>query len=443
MTAGRLGSSLKSNGMSDLKNRLLFVLFAIIVFRVGSYIPVPGLNPQRLAELFNSQQNNIVGLFNMFSGGALMRFSIFALGIMPYISASIIIQLLTVMSPQLAELRKEGEAGQRTINKYTRYSTLVLSGFQALGISKMLAATGIAIAPGMSFYLTTSLTLMTGTMFLMWLGEQMTERGIGNGISMLIFAGIVAGLPSALGHTLEQVREGQLQVIVLLMIAALVFGVVAFVVFVERGQRRISINYARRIQGGKVYSAQSTHLPLKINMAGVIPPIFASSLILFPATIAQWFGSTKGMGWLTSLTVSLQQGQPLHMILFATGIIFFCFFYTALVFNPKETAENLKKSGAFIPGIRPGEQTAKYIDTVMTRLTLAGAIYVTLVCLLPEFMILAWNVPFYFGGTSLLIIVVVVMDFMAQVQAHIMSHQYESLLKKANLRGGSGLMSPR
>lgn len=443
MTAGRLGSSLKSNGMSDLKNRLLFVLFAIIVFRVGSYIPVPGLNPQRLAELFNSQQNNIVGLFNMFSGGALMRFSIFALGIMPYISASIIIQLLAVMSPQLAELRKEGEAGQRTLNKYTRYSTLVLSAFQALGISKMLAATGIAIAPGMSFYLTTSLTLMTGTMFLMWLGEQMTERGIGNGISMLIFAGIVAGLPSALGHTLEQVREGQLQVIVLLMIAALVFGVVAFVVFVERGQRRISINYARRIQGGKVYSAQSTHLPLKINMAGVIPPIFASSLILFPATIAQWFGSGKGMGWLTSLTVSLQQGQPLHMILFATGIIFFCFFYTALVFNPKETAENLKKSGAFIPGIRPGEQTAKYIDTVMTRLTLVGAIYVTLVCLLPEFMILAWNVPFYFGGTSLLIIVVVVMDFMAQVQAHIMSHQYESLLKKANLRGGSGLMSPR
>lgn len=443
MTAGRLGSNLKSNGMSDLKNRLLFVLFAIVVFRVGSYIPVPGLNPQRLAELFNSQQNNIVGLFNMFSGGALMRFSVFALGIMPYISASIIVQLVTVMSPQLSELRKEGEAGQRKINKYTRYGTVILATFQALGISKMLAANGIAIAPGLSFYLTTTLTLATGTMFLMWLGEQMTERGIGNGISMLIFAGIVAGLPSALGHTLEQVREGQLQVVVLLIIAALVFGVVAFVVFVERGQRRISINYARRIQGGKVYSAQSTHLPLKINMSGVIPPIFASSLILFPATIAQWFGSGKGMGWLTTMTVSLQQGQPLHMILFATGIIFFCFFYTALVFNPKETAENLKKSGAFIPGIRPGEQTAKYVDTVMTRLTLAGAIYVTLVCLLPEFMILAWNVPFYFGGTSLLIIVVVVMDFMAQVQAHIMSYQYESLLKKANLRGGSGLTSPR
>lgn len=443
MAAGRLGSSLKSNGMSDLKNRLIFVLLAILVFRVGSYIPVPGLNPLRLQELFNSQQNNIVGLFNMFSGGALMRFSIFALGIMPYISASIIIQLLTVMSPQLSELRKEGEAGQRKINKYTRYSTVVLSAFQALGVSKMLAVNGVAIAPGMSFYMTTTLTLVTGTMFLMWLGEQMTERGIGNGISMLIFAGIVAGLPSALGHTLEQVREGQLQVVVLLIIAALVFGVVAFVVFMERGQRRISINYARRIQGGKVYSAQSTHLPLKINMAGVIPAIFASSLILFPATIAQWFGSVKGFGWLTTLTVSLQTGQPLHMILFATGIIFFCFFYTALVFNPKETAENLKKSGAFIPGIRPGEQTAKYIDTVMTRLTLAGAIYVTLVCLLPEFLILAWNVPFYFGGTSLLIIVVVVMDFMAQVQAHIMSYQYESLLKKANLRGGSGLTSPR
>jgi len=441
MAAGRLSSGLKSGGMSDLKNRLLFVLFAIIIFRVGSYIPVPGLNPLRLAELFNSQQNTVVGLFNMFSGGALMRFSVFALGIMPYISASIIIQLLTVMSPQLAELRKEGEAGQRKINKYTRYSTVVLSAFQALGVSKMLAANGVAIEPGMSFYMTTTLTLVTGTMFLMWLGEQMTERGIGNGISMLIFAGIVAGLPSALGHTLEQVREGQLQVVVLLIIAALVFGVVAFVVFMERGQRRIAINYARRIQGGKVYSAQSTHLPLKINMSGVIPPIFASSLILFPATIAQWFGNTKGMGWLTTLSVSLQQGQPLHMILFATGIIFFCFFYTALVFNPKETAENLKKSGAFIPGIRPGEQTAKYIDTVMTRLTLAGAIYVTLVCLLPEFMILAWNVPFYFGGTSLLIIVVVVMDFMAQVQAHIMSYQYESLLKKANLRGGSGLAS--
>jgi len=440
--AGRQGANFNTSGFTDLKYRLLFVLLAIVVFRIGSYIPVPGLNPLRLQELFNGQQNNIVGLFNMFSGGALMRFSIFALGIMPYISASIIIQLLTVLSPNLSELRKEGESGQRKINKYTRYGTVILSAFQAIGVSKMLVANGVALSPGMAFYFTTTLTLVTGTMFLMWLGEQVTERGIGNGISMIIFAGIVAGLPAALGRTLEQVREGQLQVIVLLLVLVAVFAVVAFVVYVERAQRRITINYARRMQGGKVYSAQSTHLPLKINMSGVIPPIFASSLILFPATIAQWFGGAKGFEWLSTLSVSLQQGQPLHMLLFGAGIVFFCFFYTALVFNPKETADNLKKSGAFIPGIRPGEQTARYIDTVMTRLTLAGAIYVTLVCLLPEFLILAWNVPFYFGGTSLLIIVVVVMDFMAQVQAHIMSFQYESLLKKANLRGGS-LGSPR
>lgn len=437
MTVGRKsGKNSALSGLADLKYRLLFVLLAIIVFRIGSYIPVPGLNPLRLQELFNAQQNNLVGLFNMFSGGALARFSIFALGIMPYISASIIIQLMTVISPSLSELRKEGESGQRKINKYTRYGTVILSTFQAIGITKMLVAHGVAISPGLSFYFTATLTLVTGTMFLMWLGEQVTERGIGNGISMIIFAGIVAGLPSALGRTLEQVREGQLQVIVLLLIVAAVFAVVAFVVYVERAQRRITINYARRMQGGKVYSAQSSHLPLKINMAGVIPPIFASSLIMFPGSIAQWFSGSKGMEWLSTLSVSLQQGQPLHMLLFSAGIIFFCFFYTALVFNPKETADNLKKSGAFITGIRPGEQTARYIDTVMTRLTLAGAIYVTLVCLLPEFMILAWNVPFYFGGTSLLIIVVVVMDFMAQVQAHIMSFQYESLLKKANLRGG-------
>lgn len=443
MSAGRSSASIKSSGFADLKYRLLFVLLAIVIFRVGSYIPVPGLNPLRLQELFNSQQNNIVGLFNMFSGGALMRFSVFALGIMPYISASIIVQLLSVLSPKLSELRKEGEAGQRKINKYTRYGTVVLSAFQAIGVSKMLIANNVALMPGVSFYFTTTLTLVTGTMFLMWLGEQMTERGIGNGISMLIFAGIVAGLPAAMGRTLEQVREGQLQVVVLLIIAVAVIGVVAFVTFVERAQRRITINYARRMQGGKVYAAQTNHLPLKINMAGVIPPIFASSLILFPATIAQWFGHTKGFEWLGTLSISLQQGQPLHMLLFSIGIIFFCFFYTALVFNPKETADNLKKSGAFIPGIRPGEQTARYIDTVMTRLTLAGAIYITLVCLLPEFLILAWNVPFYFGGTSLLIIVVVVMDFMAQVQAHIMSYQYGALLKKANLRGGSSLGMPR
>ena len=441
MATNRLGANTANQGIADLKHRLLFVFLAILIFRIGSYIPVPGLNPQRLQELFNAQQSNIIGLFNMFSGGALMRFSVFALGIMPYISASIIIQLVTVLSPQLSELRKEGESGQRKINKYTRYGTLILATFQAIGVSKMLAAHGIALAPGFSFYFITTLTLVTGTLFLMWLGEQVTERGIGNGISLLIFAGIVAGLPAAVGKTLEQVREGQLQVIALLLIIAAVVAVVGFVVFVERGQRRITINYARRMQGGNMYSAKSSHLPLKINMAGVIPPIFASSIILFPATLAQWFGHGKGMEWLGALGVSLQQGQPLHMLLFSVAIIFFCFFYTALVFNPRDTAENLKKSGAFIPGIRPGEQTAKYIDTVMTRLTLAGSIYVTLVCLLPEFMILTWNVPFYFGGTSLLIIVVVVMDFMAQVQAHIMSYQYESLLKKANLRsGGLGML---
>lgn len=441
MAGNRAGIASSSTGFADLRRRLLFVLLAIIVFRIGSYIPVPGLDPHRLQELFNAQQNNIIGLFNMFSGGALMRFSIFALGIMPYISASIIIQLLTVLSPKLSELRKEGEAGQRKINKYTRYGTLLLSTFQAIGVSKMLVANNIALSPDFSFYFTTTITLVTGTLFLMWLGEQVTERGIGNGISLIIFSGIVAGLPSAIGRTLEQVREGQLQVVMLLLIIMAIIAVVAFVVFVERGQRKITINYARRVQGGNVYSAKSTHLPLKINMSGVIPPIFASSIILFPATIAQWFGHGKGMEWLGTLGIALQQGQPLHMLLFGAAIIFFCFFYTALVFNPRETAENLKKSGAFIPGIRPGEQTAKYIDTVMTRLTLAGSIYVTLVCLLPEFLILTWNVPFYFGGTSLLIIVVVVMDFMAQVQAHIMSYQYESLLKKNNLRGsGLGLL---
>lgn len=434
MSIVRPNTSSRSSGIQDLKNRLFFLLIAILIFRIGSYIPVPGLDPDKLQKLFSAQQNNIIGLFNMFSGGALMRFSIFALGIMPYISASIIVQLLSVLSPQMAEWRKEGEAGQRKINKYTRYGTVVLATFQAIGVAKMLAAQGVAWVPNLSFYWITTLTLVTGTTFLMWLGEQVTERGIGNGISMLIFAGIVAGLPAALIRTFEQVREGQLQVIVLLLVAAAVVGVVAFVVFVERAQRRITINYARRMQGGKMYSAQTSHLPLKINMAGVIPPIFASSLILFPATLAQWFGTSKGMGWLSAVSVSLQQGQPLHMLLFSIGIIFFCFFYTALVFNPKETADNLKKSGAFIPGIRPGEQTASYIDQVMTRLTLTGALYVTLVCLLPEFLILTWNVPFYFGGTSLLIIVVVVMDFMAQIQSHMMSFQYESLLKKASFR---------
>lgn len=439
MASSKIGAALKSGGFSDLKARLLFLVIAIFIFRVGSYIPVPGLNPAKLVHLFNPQQNNIVGLFNMFSGGALMRLSIFALGIMPYISASIIIQIFSVLSPQLSELRKEGESGQRKLNKYTRYGTVILSLIQAVGIAKLMSAQGIAINPGLSFYIVTTLSLVTGTMFLMWLGEQVTERGIGNGISMLIFAGIVAGLPSAFGKTLEQVREGQLQILALLFIVAAIAAVVAFVVYIERAQRRITINYAKRMQGGKVYSAQTTHLPLKINMAGVIPAIFASSIIMFPVTIAQWFGEVKGLEWLNMVNLSLQQGQPLHMILFAVGIIFFSFLFTALIFNPKETADNLKKSGAFIPGIRPGEQTAKFIDGVMTKLTLIGSIYVALVCLLPEFLIMAWNVPFYFGGTSLLIIVVVVMDFMAQVQAHIMSYQYESLLKKANLRGSTSL----
>lgn len=435
MAKARTGGSLSGNGFADLKARLLFVLFAIFIFRIGTYIPVPGLNPQRLQELFNAQQNNIVGLFNMFSGGALMRFSVFALGIMPYISASIIVQLLTVLMPSLAELRKEGEAGQRKINQYTRYGTMILSLFQAVGVSRMLLAHGIAPSGGFTFYIITAATLVTGTLFLMWLGEQVTERGIGNGISIIIFSGIIAGLPAAVSHTLEQVREGQLQILTLLLIIVAMMVVVGLVVFIERAQRRIPIQYARRMQGGMTHSAKNTHLPLKINMSGVIPPIFASSIILFPATLAQWFGSGKGMSWLTAVSVSLQQGQPLHMLLFAAAIIFFCFFYTAIVFNPRETADNLKKSGAFIPGIRPGDQTSKYIDGVMSRLTLFGAIYVTLVCLLPEFMILAWNVPFYFGGTSLLIIVVVVMDFITQVQSHVMSFQYESLLKKANLRG--------
>lgn len=439
MASSKIGAALKSGGFSDLKARLLFLVIAILIFRVGSYIPVPGLNPEKLAHYFNPQQNNIVGLFNMFSGGALMRLSIFALGIMPYISASIFIQIFSVLSPQLSELRKEGESGQRKLNKYTRYITVLLALVQAAGIAKLISAQGIAISPGPSFYVVTTLSLVTGTMFLMWLGEQVTEKGIGNGISMIIFAGIVAGLPSAFGKTLEQVREGQLQVIALLFILLAIAAVVSFVVYIERAQRRITINYAKRMQGGKVYSAQTTHLPLKINMAGVIPAIFASSIIMFPVSIAQWFGGVKGFEWLNMVNVSLQQGQPLHMILFAVGIIFFSFLFTALIFNPQETADNLKKSGAFIPGIRPGDQTAKFIDGVMTKLTLIGSVYVALVCLLPEFLIMAWNVPFYFGGTSLLIIVVVVMDFMAQVQAHVMSYQYESLLKKANLRSGTGL----
>jgi len=424
--------------MSELKSRLLFVLGALVVFRLGAHIPVPGIDPVRLAELFHQQSTGILGMFNMFSGGALERFTVFALGIMPYISASIIMQLLTVVSPQLEQLKKEGESGRRKITKYTRYGTLVLATFQAFGIAIALEGqVGLVLDPGLMFRLTTVVTLVSGTMFLMWLGEQITERGIGNGISIIIFAGIVAGLPRAIGGTLELARTGAFSIPLVLFLFAAAILVTAFVVFVERGQRKITVNYAKRQVGRKVFGGQSTHLPLKLNMAGVIPPIFASSIILFPATLAGWFGTHEHMTWLKDIGATLSPGQPLYVVLYATAIVFFCFFYTALVFNPKETADNLKKSGAFVPGIRPGEQTAKYIDRIMARLTLVGAVYITAVCLLPEMLIVKWNVPFYFGGTSLLIIVVVTMDFMAQVQSYMMSHQYESLLKKANFKGGS------
>jgi len=428
--------------MTELKGRLLFVIGALIVFRLGTFIPVPGIDPDVLAKLFESQSDGILGMFNMFSGGALSRFSLFALGIMPYISASIIMQLMTVVSPKLEQLKKEGESGRRQITKYTRYGTLVLATFQALGISIALEAqAGLVLDPGMMFRFTAVVTLVSGTMFLMWLGEQITERGIGNGISIIIFAGIVAGLPSAIGGTLELARTGTFHPIFVLFLIVAVVLVTAFVVFVERGQRKITVNYAKRQVGRKVFGGQTSHLPLKLNMAGVIPPIFASSIILFPATMAGWFGSGESMTWLKDIGSTISPGQPLYILLFATAIIFFCFFYTALVFNPKETADNLKKSGAFVPGIRPGDQTARYIDRIMGRLTLVGALYITAVCLLPEFLILKYNVPFYFGGTSLLIIVVVTMDFMAQVQSHLMSNQYESLLKKANFKGGA--VSPR
>ena len=431
------GLDLKSakGGLSELKARLLFVIGAIIVFRAGSFVPIPGIDAAVLAELFAQQKGTILGMFNMFSGGALERASIFALGIMPYISASIIMQLLTVVHPALAELKKEGESGRKKISQYTRWGTLVLGTFQSVGIATGLPnlVPGLVVNIGFGFYFVAVVSLVTGTMFLMWLGEQITERGIGNGISILIFAGIVAGLPSAIGQTAEQARQGDLNVLVLLLLAVIVFAVTYFVVFVERGQRRIVVNYAKRQQGRKVFAAQSTHLPLKINMAGVIPPIFASSIILFPGTLAQWFGQNESMSWLSDFSLAVSPGQPLYSLLYATAIIFFCFFYTALVFNPRETADNLKKSGAFIPGIRPGEQTSRYIDKVMTRLTLAGALYITFICLIPEFMLIAWKVQFYFGGTSLLIMVVVIMDFMAQVQTHMMSHQYESVMKKANL----------
>lgn len=425
----------KDQRFRDLKIRLWFLLGALIVYRIGSHVPVPGIDAVVLKDIFENQDSGLLGMFNMFSGGALSRFSIFALGIMPYISASIIMQLGTVAIPYLEMLKKEGESGRKKITQYTRIGTIFLALIQSFGISIALQSQpGLVINPGTIFVITTVITLVTGTIFLMWLGEQITERGIGNGISLIIFAGITAGLPSAIGGTLELVRTGSMHFLVALGIFVAVIGVTALVVFVERGQRKILVNYAKRQVGKQVLGGQSSHLPLKLNMAGVIPPIFASSIILFPATLAGWFSTDAAFSWLSDFSASLSPGQPAYVLLYASMIIFFCFFYTALVFNPKETADNLKKSGAFIPGIRPGEQTTSYIEKIMLRLTLIGSIYVTLVCLLPELLILKWNVPFYFGGTSLLIIVVVTMDFMAQVQSHVMSAQYESLLKKANLK---------
>lgn len=432
-------SANKPAGLSELKSRLLFVLGAFFVYRIGSHIPVPGIDPKALQIMFEQQSGSILDMFNMFSGGALMRLSLFALGIMPYISASIIMQMMTIIIPAVEQMKKEGETGRRKISQYTRYGTVALASFQAIGISIALqnqtaGGLSVVINPGIGFIAITTITLVTGTIFLMWLGEQVTERGIGNGISMIIFAGIVSGLPKAIGGTLELARTGEMNGAFIILLFLITMAVTAIVVFVERGQRRIIINYPKRQQGRKMYAGQNSFLPLKLNMAGVIPPIFASSIILFPATVANWFGNSEGLTWLRDVATMLSPGQPVYVMFYAAAIIFFCFFYTALVFNSKETAENLKKSGAFLPGIRPGIQTSAYIDKVMTRLTLIGAFYITLVCLLPEFLILYWNVPFYFGGTSLLIIVVVVMDFISQMQTHIMSHQYEGLMKKANLK---------
>ncbi len=436
-TAGAMGGL---GRLTEVRQRLTFVVLALVIYRLGAHITIPGIDQAALAEMFEQQAGTILDMFNMFSGGALGRLSIFALGVMPYISASIIMQLMTAVIPSLQQLRKEGEQGRRQITKYTRYGTLGLALVQGIGITVALQNQGVVLSPGPSFVFIGTVTLVTGTMFLMWLGEQITERGIGNGISLIIFAGIVAGLPAALGGTLELTRTGELGIPTVLILLALAMGVIWFIVFMERGQRRITVNYARRQQGRKMYAGQTSHLPLKINMAGVIPAIFASSIILFPATIGQWFGEMEGLSWMQRLGQTLSPGQPLYIAFYAAAIIFFCFFYTALVFNSRDTADNLKRSGAFIPGVRPGEQTSRYIDKVMTRLTLVGAGYITAVCLLPEFLILYWNVPFYFGGTSLLIIVVVVMDFMSQLQAHLVSHQYEPLMKKANLQahGGAG-----
>ena len=429
----------KADKYGDLRRRLVFLLLALVVYRLGTHIPVPGIDPNQLQQLFKGQQGGILSLFNMFSGGALSRFSIFALGIMPYISASIIMQLMSYVVPSMEALKKEGEAGRRKITQFTRYGTLGLALFQSLGIAVALeSSAGLVNVPGIGFRITAMVSLTAGTMFLMWLGEQITERGLGNGISIIIFAGIAAGLPNSIGGLLELVRTGAMSIIIALLIVILVAGITYFVVFVERGQRKILVNYARRQVGNKVYGGQSSHLPLKLNMSGVIPPIFASSIILLPSTIVSWFSAGSSLNWLKDISAALSPGQPLYVMLYAVAIIFFCFFYTALVFNSRETADNLKKSGGFIPGIRPGDQTAKFIDKILLRLTLAGAIYITFVCLVPEFLILKYNVPFYFGGTSLLIIVVVTMDFMAQVQNYLMSQQYESLLKKANFKMAPG-----
>jgi preprotein translocase subunit SecY len=434
-TASSLSAFGEMTRFAELRQRLFFLLGALIVYRIGTFIPVPGIDPVALARFFESQQGTILSMVNMFSGGAIERLSIFALGVMPYISASIIIQMMAVVLPSLAAIKKEGESGRRKLTQYTRYGTVLLALVQGSSAAIALQNQGVVISSGPQFVFVATVTLIAGTMFLMWLGEQITERGLGNGISMIILAGIVAGLPAAVAGTLELVRTGELNPAFALILFGMVIAVTAFVVFVERGQRRIQVNYAKRQQGRKMYAGQSTHLPFKLNMSGVIPPIFASSLLLFPATIASWSGTSQGWSWLQNVSAALGPGQPAHMILYGALIIFFSFFYTALVFNSRETAENLKKSGAFIPGIRPGQQTGEYIDKVLTRLTVWGALYVAVVCLLPEFLISKFSVPFYFGGTSLLIMVVVIMDFQAQVAAHLMSHQYEGLMKKANLRG--------
>ena len=428
--------------LTELRQRLLFVVVALIIYRIGTFIPVPGVNPQALLQFMNSQQGTIVDVFNLFTGGALERFSLFALGVMPYISASIIMQLMTSAIPHLAQLKKEGSSGRQKITQYTRNFTVILAGVQAGGVAFALQGqSAVVMQPGFGFLFTAMVTLTAGTIFLMWLGEQITERGVGNGISLIIFAGIVAGLPRAVAGTLELVNTGQLSIPAVLIILTLILAVIYFIVRVERGQRRITVNYAQR-QGRVAYQNQSTHLPLKVNMSGVIPAIFASSLVIFPSTLATWFSGSEGLSWLTDVSAALTPGNLAYTILYSSLIIFFCFFYTAMVFNSKETADNLKKSGAFIPGIRPGRQTADYIDYVLTRLTMVGSLYLVTVCLLPDIFRVLWAVPFYFGGTSVLIVVVVIMDFIAQIQAHLISHQYDSLMKKANLKsyGRSGVV---